>query len=64
MTKGRKRTPINKLRTEYHIGVLKHALFQRHDYELRMLKVVFDHCADVLRVAQVKRRIHLSSRPA
>lgn len=53
------RTSIDKLRAEEHVGVLEHALLERHDDELRVLEVVFDHRANILCVAQVERRIHL-----
>ena len=57
-----RRTSIDEFGAEDHVGVLEHALLQRHDNELRMFEVVFDHGANVLGVAQIKRRIHLWSR--
>jgi len=39
-------------------GVGPH-LLERHDNELRVREVRADHAADVLRVAQVQRGVHL-----
>ena len=52
-------TTVNEFGPKQHVGVLEHALFQGHDNELRMLKVILDHCTNVLRVAQVQSRINL-----
>ena len=35
------------------VGVLEHAVFQRHDDELRTLEPGFDEAADILRVRQI-----------
>lgn len=41
------------------VGVLEHAVLERHYDELRVLEARLDDAPDVLRVAQVQRRVHL-----
>ncbi len=49
------RRAVDKLGLEDHIGVLPHALLQRHNDKLRKFKVRSQHLADVLRVGEVQR---------
>ena len=51
--------PATHLGAENDVCVVEHALLQRHNDELRLWKVRADHAADVLRVAQIQRGIHL-----
>lgn len=50
---------VDELGAEQHVGVVEHALLQGHHDELGLREVRLDHAPDVLRVAQVQRRIHL-----
>ena len=51
--------PTIALSSPRTVGVVEHALLQRHDDELAVAEVRAEHGADVLRVAEVERRIHL-----
>lgn len=50
---------VHEFGAEDDVGVAEHALLQGHHYELGVGEVRLDHAADVLRVAQVQRSIHL-----
>ena len=58
------RDAIHELGAEDDIGVIEHALLQGDHDELRVREVGLDHVPDVLRVAQVQRRIHLQRQKA
>mmetsp|Transcript_45018 Transcript_45018/g.75101 ORF Transcript_45018/g.75101 Transcript_45018/m.75101 type:complete len:345 (+) Transcript_45018:383-1417(+) len=54
-----RRHAVDELCAVDHVGVAEHALLERDDDELRLREVCLDHAADVLRVAEIQRRVHL-----
>ena len=53
--------PCVELCSEQDIGVAKHTIFERHNYELALFEVLLDDFPDVLRVGQVQSGIHLQN---
>ena len=54
-----RRHSIHKLCTKQHVCIVEHAVLERDQNELGAFKVIFQHAANILRVAQIKSGIHL-----
>ena len=54
-----RRHPLNEFRAKKNVGIVEHAVFQRHNNKLRLFKMLFEHDADILSVGQIQGSVHL-----
>ena len=50
---------VDELGPEQNVGVVEHAVLERHHDELGALEVGLEHVANVLGVTEIQGRVHL-----